>query len=805
MSTAVEAMPDKAVPAPAVPAAANPSAVSVPGPVEVTWPREDRQAAELDEALKIYKAVLTGRRQPVKVPTGPDLAAFQGCVFKWASRQGVDEGELLARLSRQSGLMVMPLNSVHPTGAAEQLLLRWRRRFPVQRDTPLPWLPVDRLGPFLVVAHYTPTAVGVAGLPAALVLKVLVPRSDYDRIYAEALRMLYATPARLGAAGMSRTPFPLPGAEAEGPGAAAEPVGELSATDRTLLAILRSGGHEESEVMAGLPQNEALARLRTDGVLMRQLELHLAGRRLLPLTSLAPTMAMHELLPRDFAILTPALCIYSAGNTRFVVLPDASQEKALEDQLNQSGNLPIRLCAAQGEESEIRRLVDSISGNLFLNLAGTSDQWSSNEDTKRTMQIDPVPFSRVSVDQVSRYLSDTPKLVEYIIYRAMLERASDIHIEPVDEGTRVRYRVNGLLLNLGIFPSEQLAQMVAVLKIAADKDVAEKRVGQDGSFPVAVGRARIEIRLSTLPTRGQESVVLRLIQRGNEVVTLQKMRIPDRTYQLMIEAADSPDGLFLVTGPTGSGKSTTLSALLTYLNGSEYNLMSVEDPVEARINGIKQIQTNEKIGLTFANVLRGVLRHDPDIVMVGEIRDRETADIALRASNTGHLVVATLHTNGAVETPARMLEMGLDPAQLAMSLVLTQGQRLARELCSCATRVGIDALVEKEFLKAGLPVPDYTMRKVGCPMCKMSGHRGRRVIMEVCPITPEFSEQIAARAKYGDLLSCAKAYGFRSIYQEALALVATGVISFEEARDSRRPFRDLQRVAEFDRRRPRVE
>ena len=332
MSTAVEAMPDKAVPAPAVPAAANPSAVSVPGPVEVTWPREDRQAAELDEALKIYKAVLTGRRQPVKVPTGPDLAAFQGCVFKWASRQGVDEGELLARLSRQSGLMVMPLNSVHPTGAAEQLLLRWRRRFPVQRDTPLPWLPVDRLGPFLVVAHYTPTAVGVAGLPAALVLKVLVPRSDYDRIYAEALRMLYATPARLGAAGMSRTPFPLPGAEAEGPGAAAEPVGELSATDRTLLAILRSGGHEESEVMAGLPQNEALARLRTDGVLMRQLELHLAGRRLLPLTSLAPTMAMHELLPRDFAILTPALCIYSAGNTRFVVLPDASQEKALEDQ-----------------------------------------------------------------------------------------------------------------------------------------------------------------------------------------------------------------------------------------------------------------------------------------------------------------------------------------------------------------------------------------------------------------------------------------------------------------------------------------
>ncbi|HEY3425984.1 MAG TPA: GspE/PulE family protein, partial [Negativicutes bacterium] len=335
-------------------------------------------------------------------------------------------------------------------------------------------------------------------------------------------------------------------------------------------------------------------------------------------------------------------------------------------------------------------------------------------------------------------------IVNSLISQAIKERASDIHIEPQDNAVRVRFRVDGVLREVVTFPQHSHAAIISRVKIMSEMDIAEKRLPQDGRIKVQEDTRDIDIRVSTLPTILGEKVVLRILDKSRLIVDSKGLGFSDDNFQRVQKLYAQSQGMILVTGPTGSGKTTTLYTTLAELNSVEKNIITIEDPVEYRLKGINQIQVNQKAGLTFANGLRSLLRQDPNIVMVGEIRDKETADIAIRAALTGHLVLSTLHTNNAPGAIIRLLDMGIEPFLAASSILGIIAQRLVRVICTeCKQSYSpkFDS-PERVFLgiAAGAEVTLY--RGAGCTHCEYTGYRGRIAIHEVMPTSSVLREAI---------------------------------------------------------------
>ncbi|MFH1604808.1 MAG: type II secretion system ATPase GspE, partial [Pseudomonadota bacterium] len=407
--------------------------------------------------------------------------------------------------------------------------------------------------------------------------------------------------------------------------------------------------------------------------------------------------------------------------------------------------------------------------------AALADDLAQDLDLSRLLQEIP------RVEDLLESQNDAPviRLINALFTQALREGASDIHIEPFEARSVVRLRIDGTLRDL-IEPARALhGAIVSRVKIMAQLDIAEKRLPQDGRITLRVGGKPIDVRVSTIPTGHGERVVLRLLEKQAGRLDLSKLGMDEATLAQMDRLIREPHGIVLMTGPTGSGKTTTLYAALSRLDPKALNIMTVEDPIEYDLDGISQTQINTRIEMSFARALRTILRQDPDVVMIGEIRDLETAQIAVQASLTGHLVFATLHTNDAVAAVTRLVDMGVEPFLLASSLIGVGAQRLVRRLClECRKPFAADAAQLKSLGFAPTAGTFYTAH--GCPACKHSGHRGRTGIYELLTLDDGLRRLIHDRASEQVLRDNAIGHGMRSLRDDGMRWAAQGAISLEE-------------------------
>ncbi|MGE5762466.1 MAG: GspE/PulE family protein, partial [Mycobacterium leprae] len=389
------------------------------------------------------------------------------------------------------------------------------------------------------------------------------------------------------------------------------------------------------------------------------------------------------------------------------------------------------------------------------------------------------------LSNVREVVDDAPivKFVNLLIAQAIQDRASDIHIEPGERELRVRFRIDGVLHEVMRSPKAIQSGVISRLKIMADINIAERRVPQDGRLSVTTSGRKVDLRVATLPTVWGEKVVMRILDNSTAMLKLSDLGFSEGNYTRYAASFGKPYGMILVTGPTGSGKSTTLYATLNIVSTSDKNVIIGEDPVEYRLPGINQVQTNAKAGLTFASALRSILRSDPDIVLIGEIRDHETALIAVEAALTGHLVLSTLHTNDAPSAMTRLVEMGIEPFLVGSAVDAVLAQRLARRLCvKCKEPYtpSPDVLVQARFpWREGEELPTLH-RAAGCSVCSKTGYKGRVALHEVMDVTEDVERLVVSRASAAAIAEVARSQGMLTLREDGMAKVAAGVTSLDE-------------------------
>lgn len=372
------------------------------------------------------------------------------------------------------------------------------------------------------------------------------------------------------------------------------------------------------------------------------------------------------------------------------------------------------------------------------------------------------------------------QLIDVVLKTTINSRSSDIHIEPTEKNCVVRGRIDGSLTEIFIFDKDIYPPLASRLKLLANLDIAEKRKPQDGRFSANVGNKEFDFRISTLPILYGESIVMRVLDKTKALVQLEEAGMDQSSYQKLHKALQSPFGVILVTGPTGSGKTTTLYGALNELRSVAEKVITVEDPVEYRMNLIQQVQVNPKVGLSFADALRSILRQDPDKIMIGEIRDHETLEIAIKAALTGHLVISTLHTNDAISAIPRMIDMGIPPYLISGALVAIQAQRLVRKICSyCKEDAHLPANLLEQY-KHLIPAHATFKEGKGCRECSGTGYQGREMICEVLPISEELSSMIAREVSKVELMDQAIKEGFQNMFANGINKAAEGITTFDE-------------------------
>ena len=477
-----------------------------------------------------------------------------------------------------------------------------------------------------------------------------------------------------------------------------------------------------------------------------------------------------ELIPPEVATKFQVVPIKREGRVLTVAMANPDNIFAIDDIKFITG-LEVRPVVAT--ETAIKRAIDR-----FYESA------DSLAEVMKDMQEDFEIVEEADEDSgvAEAQSEDAPvvKLVNSLIADAVNKGASDIHVEPFEKKLRVRYRIDGVLHEMMSPPYKMKGAVTSRLKIMAELDIAEKRVPQDGRIKIRIGPKKIDLRVSSLPTIFGEKIVMRILDKTNLQIDLTKLGFQAESLQKLVRGIEMPYGMVLVTGPTGSGKTTTLYSALNKINLPEYNIMTAEDPVEYNIDGINQVMVHEEIGLTFAAALKAFLRQDPNIVMVGEIRDLETASIAVKAALTGHLVLSTLHTNDAPSTINRMIDMGIEPFLVASSVNVIMAQRLVRRLCpKCKQKEKIHPEALREL---GI-VSDETFdmyKAAGCPACSNTGYSGRTGLYEVMPVSDALREMILNRASAAEIKEQAVREGMATLRGDGIWKLKNGITSLEE-------------------------
>ena len=434
----------------------------------------------------------------------------------------------------------------------------------------------------------------------------------------------------------------------------------------------------------------------------------------------------------------------------------------------------IRVKPVLAKEKEITARIEALFGNGG---SGDSSQASGAREIEGAVDEEDVAHLRDMASEVP-----VIRLVNQMLVRALESRASDVHIEPFENQLKVRYRIDGILQEVEAPPRQLKAAVISRLKILAQLNIAERRLPQDGRIKIRLAGKDVDLRISTVPTMYGESVVIRLLERAQIFTQLNALGFPPGVLEHFNEMISKPHGMILVTGPTGSGKTTTLYGALQKINDPGKKIITIEDPVEYQLSGVNQIQVKPQIGLTFANGLRSIVRQDPDIIMVGEIRDAETAEIAVQAALTGHLVFSTLHTNDAAGAISRLLEMGVQDYLLASSLLGVLAQRLLRRLCpNCRREIPFAGLDGQDPVWGhNGEAPRTVWEAVGCEACSMTGYLGRVGIFELLPATSEMCKIILQRADAGSIRNLAVQLGMRLLRDDGWEKVRQGVTTLAE-------------------------
>ena len=478
-----------------------------------------------------------------------------------------------------------------------------------------------------------------------------------------------------------------------------------------------------------------------------------------------------RLVPESIIREQQVLPIEQEGNFLSVAMVDPLNIMIIDDLQRLTGLLIKPMIATATEiEDAYRRSLDiaSTAKQVFAQYGADDSAVEEQAEKEREEAI----------------LGDAPgvKLANMILEQAVKQRASDVHLEPREDDLRVRYRIDGIMRDVMVVPRHLRGDVNSRIKIMANLDITERRRPQDGRLQLRLDDLTVDVRISTLPTVYGEKIVARILHRTHNVLELEDFGFAAQNFQRIQAMLRQSQGLILVTGPTGSGKTTTLYGFLNQLNSPEKNIITVEDPVEYRLEGINQVQVNPRVDLTFATGLRTVLRQDPDIIMVGEIRDRETADIAVRSALTGHLVLSTLHTNSAVASVVRLLNMGIEPYLISSTVIGVIAQRLVRTICpECKKSVPLDNPVAVRFIQSlGIEPPEYVYQGTGCPLCNDTGYRGRTVVEEVMLFTKDIRRAIDDGAHESELLEIAIRGGMETLPVNAVDKLVWGVTTTEE-------------------------
>jgi len=555
-----------------------------------------------------------------------------------------------------------------------------------------------------------------------------------------------------------------------------------------IIEILIEGGHLNKEQLGrslelqkdrGVPLRRILVE---QGIISEEILLSLLSEQLympsLHLSKYKFDPVVTGLVPERLARLYGLIPISRFGNTITVAMSDPLNIFALDDLRTLTG---CNIDTVLSSEEEIAHAIEAQYNPGSQDMQQIMDEASLGEAVSKKGNIELVKEDEIELSGALEESEKAPivKLVELMLNQALKKRASDIHVEPEYDCLRIRYRVDGSLHDIFRIPKSKQNAILARIKIISSLDITENRIPQDGRFKVKFEGKEVDFRVSGLPTTFGQKFVLRALDKGNLSIGLDKLGFSEEPTRIFKEAVAKPFGMILVTGPTGSGKSTTLYSILNQLNTPEKNIITVEDPVEYQIEGITQIQVKPDIGLDFASGLRSLLRQSPDIIMIGEIRDSETADIAIKAALTGQLVFTTLHTNDSISSVTRLIDMGVEPFLVASSVIMLCAQRLARKICmKCRKPIEIP----QDFLnKIGFKEKSLFYAAAGCKYCNNTGFYGRVAVLEAVLIDDNMREMIIRKEALDKIKEYAQSKGMRTLRDDAYLKVKQELTTLDEA------------------------
>lgn len=514
----------------------------------------------------------------------------------------------------------------------------------------------------------------------------------------------------------------------------------------------------------------------TERQLIDVLKLQL-GVEFIDLTKVDIPVDLAQVLPKNLARKYTVVPVRLSGDTLFIAMNDPLNFLAIEEVKSATRKRVIPMIATR-EATE--RAINTLYGNENVTRA--------IDEMKKTMAAESRDISMSSdlgsIEETGSDAAPAIRLVNSIIERGAVENASDIHLEPRENGMAIRMRIDGVLHNMLTVPQDLQSAIISRIKIMGDMDIAERRIPQDGRSNVRVNGRDIDLRISTLPTKYGEKTVIRFLEKSESLLTSEGIGLKGDYLRKYKDLIANSNGVILIAGPTGSGKSTTMYTMINDLNHEDVNLVTLEDPIEYNIDGVNQVQINEKVGMTFAEGLRAILRQDPDIIAVGEIRDGETAEIAMRAAITGHLVLSTIHTNSSVATLDRLIDIGVEPYLIASALKGIISQRLVRKICPNCRKEYIPS--DEDLSAVGLKREEASGMKFykgnGCPDCLNTGYRGRTAVFEILVLNSDIKEKFRDHASHQELEEAVKRSGMTSLMADCRRLVLEGITTAEEAR-----------------------
>lgn len=702
-------------------------------------------------------------------PIAPNLPGKAALADPAAFMGGFDGLMSLEGTAVQFGILPVRLPRETCSVEAENLLRRLGR-FPHSDN---PWLPVATLGPCLIFAHHAPRSADMWGVPPFLAIKVAISQEQYEKIRKDLVMRLSANPLpRENRVESLPKPRLSPGQLDEAFHWLIEhyPFDPDQSERLSMLyaeAFDKNGHLDREAYNAILPSLGVALQYLTDGPLLLCFNPEEVGRQeRFPI----PLLEKHNVYP-----------LYN-GEHKVYLLSAEESNYNFEDEWLSQGNDPVDFVPVLADAKLIRTLIGN-AGNRVAKAAGIEVQKStlSLADSAGLVVIEPDDMAAINPQNLNH---SAEELIHWVLYTAIVSRASDLHLERYYNVARFRARIDGNLRVIYTAPHEMTQRFVAILKNYANMNQSRQEA-LDGRFGLSIGTRRVDVRVAAVPCRNEmQKVIMRFLDKQDGPKELSQLNLSKRQSLIVKRVMSRDQGLILITGPTGSGKTTTLYALINSVNDESVNIHTIEDPIEYEIEGINQTQTDPTHDLTFAHGLRALLRSDPDVILIGECRDTETATSAINASLTGHLVLTTLHANDSLRAISRLLSMGVEPHLVADSLAMSQAQRLVRKLCNyCKRPFTPTPQIRELFARQGLPLEKESTPifiATGCAECSGTGYSGRVALMEMTEMNPEISDLIERQSTQIELRAAARKTGFQTLYQEGLIHVLAGNTTLDE-------------------------